>query len=318
MSAEIATAQHEAMEEKQFAQAFFSRENPFTWIFFGMNIAVFLLTCLAGGQGNDVLIPFGAKLNSLINAGQYWRLVTPIFLHGGLIHLAVNSYALYALAPSVERLYGSPKFVLLYLGSGIASIAASYLLPWVNVDAPSVGASGALFGLIGVLTVFGFKYRDELPGQFKKAFGARLIPVIVLNLVIGLVIPIVDNSAHLGGLIAGGILASVIPFKRQGSRDNEYVWKGVQVLILGFVLFCFIKTFRSYNGPHLSARTFRADILPMIDETKGQAMLNGLNESSKSFARAFNNRDPEATASGLEALKKAPDILPDSTSCVIG
>src|SRR5207247_1233450 len=130
-----------------------------------------------------------------INGGQYWRLVTPIFIHAGLLHLALNSYALYALGPTVERLYGSSKFVVIYLVAGVASITASYLLPWFSGDVPSVGASGALFGLIGVLTVFGFKYRDELPGQFKKAFGARLIPIIILNLVIGLVIPIVDNSA---------------------------------------------------------------------------------------------------------------------------
>jgi len=70
--------------------------------------------------------------------------------------------------------------VALYLCAGIASIAASYMLPWFSGDLPSVGASGALFGLIGVLTVFGYKYKDELPGQFKKAFGARLIPIILL------------------------------------------------------------------------------------------------------------------------------------------
>ncbi len=96
------------MREREFADAFFSRESPFTWIFFGINIGVYVLTCLASGPEPHVLIAMGAKMNNLINAGQVWRLVTPIFIHGGLLHLVVNSYALYAIGPTVERLYGSP------------------------------------------------------------------------------------------------------------------------------------------------------------------------------------------------------------------
>jgi len=302
------------MREGQFARAFFSRGNPFTWIFVGANFAVFVLTCLAGGSENNVLIAFGAKLNSLIASGQYWRLITPIFIHAGLIHLLVNSYALYALGPSVEKLYGSSKFVVLYLATGIASIAASYFFPWVNADEPSVGASGALFGLIGVLTVFGFKYRDELPGQFKKAFGARLIPIIILNLMIGLIIPIVDNSAHLGGLISGGILAAVIPYKRESPRETHWAWRVLQVLLLILTLFSFIKAWSHYDGPRLSIRGAKLSLWPgNVAGHKIEATMDALNEASKSFARAYNNRDPEATKKAIEGLQNTPNLAPEFT-----
>ncbi|HZS45025.1 MAG TPA: rhomboid family intramembrane serine protease [Blastocatellia bacterium] len=312
VAGELALAQDEALRETQFARSFFSRGNPFTWIFFGANIGIFLLTCFAGGAENYILVAFGAKLNSYIAAGQYWRLITPVFIHAGLVHLLVNMYALYALGPSVERLYGSPKFVILYLGSGIASIAASYLFPWVNVDEPSVGASGALFGLIGVLTVFGFKYRDELPGQFKRAFGARLIPIIILNLAIGLAIPMIDNSAHIGGLVAGGLLASVIPYKRQNPPYSHWAWRALQGLLLALTLFCFIKAWSRYEGPHLSIHTFKVTWFPgQEEERKVEAMLEAFNDASKSFALAYNTRDPEATKKAIEELNNTPKLEPE-------
>ena len=306
VSADIATTQHENMREQEFAQTFFSRESTFTWIFFGINIGIYVLTCFASGPEPHVLIAMGAKLNRLVNQGQVWRLVTPIFIHGGLLHLVVNSYALYALGPTVERLYGSARFVALYLGAGIVSVATSYLLPWLGTDLPSVGASGALFGLIGVLTVFGYKYRDELPGQFKKAFGARLIPIILLNLAIGLIIPIIDNSAHLGGLMAGGLLAMVVPYKRAGSRDLTHMWRILQILLLALIPLCFFKARSNYDGPPLSIKRFDLGLAP---GRRTELSTVALNEASKAFSRAFNKRDPVLTLSAMQPLNEAPDVF---------
>src|SRR6185295_3406352 len=122
---------------------------------------------------------------------QWWRFVTPVFLHSGVIHLAVNMYSLWMLGPYVEKLYGSAKFVFFWVVTGIAGVVASYfaLVPadtnlgvlgrfvLKTQDVPSAGASGALFGLVGVLFVFGIRYRNELPEGFKRAFGTGLLPV---------------------------------------------------------------------------------------------------------------------------------------------
>lgn len=280
-SPELAAAQAEAMREAQFARAFFSRGAPFTWFFFGANIAVYVLVGLAGGPEPGVLIEFGAKVNSLIDAGEYWRLIMPIFIHGGLIHLFFNSYGLYVLGPAVEKLYGSKKFVFLYLGTGILSILASYQFPWRGLTLPSVGASGALFGLIGILTVFGFKYRDELPGQFKKAFGARLLPIILLNLMIGFVIPVIDNSAHIGGLLAGGILASFIPYKALHQVEHHWAWRGVQVLCLVAIILSMGRATQHVSRLPFNVQQFSIGLLA---GQKTFDTLDALNQGSIAFA----------------------------------
>src|SRR4029450_5852099 len=170
----------------------------------------------------EVLLPFGAKLNYYIHTmHQWWRFVTPMFLHVNLLHLIVNMYSLWIVGPYVEELYGSAAFVVFWVVTGVAAVVGSYLTVRPSLagnpitgfifkayDYPSAGASGALFGLVGVLFVFGIKFRHELPEGFKRAFGTGLLPMIVLNLFIGYVgRGVIDNAAHLGGLGAGGGLA---------------------------------------------------------------------------------------------------------------
>src|SRR5260370_27920208 len=104
-------------------------------------------------------------------------------------------------------------------------------------DGPSVGASGALFGLIGVLFVFGIKYRKELPEGFKRAFGTGMLPTILLNLFIGFTVTVIDNAAHLGGLLAGVVLALIVGYNRpQQSETSTRMWRALQVLCLGVVI----------------------------------------------------------------------------------
>lgn len=165
-----------------------------TYVVLVINVAAFVGTGLLGR--NEVL-GLGAKVNEAIVAGQLWRLVTPIFLHADLLHIAFNSYALIAFGPQVERPYGRLRFLVIYLTSGVASIAFSFLLsPY-----PSVGASGAIFGLIGVVGAYFFRYRNRL-----AAGGARLtnlLSIVAYNLIYGFIVPAVDNWAHIGGLLAG-------------------------------------------------------------------------------------------------------------------
>lgn len=172
---------------------------PFlTYIFLGINLVVFLLMTIAGGSTNQqVLIAFGAKVNTLIQAGEVWRLLTSTFIHIGLMHLAFNLYALWALGPLTEENFGHRRFFMIYILSGLGGSIASFLFS----SALSAGASGAIFGLLGALLYYSYKR----PALWKSGLGMNLVVVILVNLGFGFVQPGIDNFAHLGGLVIGAI-----------------------------------------------------------------------------------------------------------------
>ena len=255
-----------------YARAVLSRPYLFTIVFLVLNFFVFLLMWQASGMATSVLwtgfpekllLAFGAKTNYLIGyEREYWRLLTPIFVHVNLPHLLINMYSLWVIGPWVEKLYGSAKFVVFWVATGIAGVLASYLTvipgshPGVfasflikNHDEPSAGASGALFGLVGVLFVFGVKYRRELPEGFKRAFGTGLLPVILLNLAIGFIgRGIIDNAAHLGGLLSGAVLAAVISYKRPGQPAGvTMAWRVGQVITLLVIAVTFFMVARDFD-----------------------------------------------------------------------
>ncbi|OEH92900.1 rhomboid family intramembrane serine protease [Bacillus solimangrovi] len=189
--------------QNQQMRQVFSNGKPFmTYIFIAINIMMFGLLELAGGSENPaVLIQYGAKYNPSILDGEWWRLITPVFLHIGFLHLFMNTLALYYLGTAVERIYGSVRFTLIYLTAGFAGAVVSFALH----AQLSAGASGAIFGLFGSLLYFGV-LRPQL---FFRTMGMNVIVVLAINLVFGFVVPVVDNSAHIGGLV-GGFLASAI------------------------------------------------------------------------------------------------------------
>src|SRR5499427_7515478 len=202
----------------EFLQAVWTRRPLYTYIFLGLNIFIFVLMALAGGSTNEpTLMAFGVKSNAEIARGQWWRFITPIFIHIGLLHLFFNSYALWIVGPQVEKLYGTARFVILYVLAGVAGVYGSY---FYHPQSISAGASGAIFGLFGVLLVFGIRYRDAIPPHVKRAVGTGVLPIILINLVIGLTVPGIDNSAHMAGLLTGAILAAIIPFQKPGEETN--------------------------------------------------------------------------------------------------
>ena len=279
----------------------------------------------------SVLVAYGAKLNVLIDQHphQWWRFVTPMFLHGNLLHLLVNMYSLWMIGPYVEKLYGSAKFVFFWVVTGVAGVVASYLTvvnPGTPVgalgrfifktqDGPSVGASGALFGLVGVLFVFGIKFRNELPEGFKRAFGTGLLPVIMINLFIGFMgSRFIDNAAHLGGLLSGAALALVVSYRRPGERSSlALVWQVLQVAALALVAY----QFRA-RGPALQRST------PFNQVIEAQPVApTGKPLEFLTFAKAMNDAQDvllsavkgdatgvEAAIASLEAAP-APDIKAD-------
>lgn len=254
-----------------YARAVLSRPYIFTIVFIVANLFVFMLMWEANEMksavlwthfDDPVLLAYGAKVNYWIrHEHQYWRFVTPIFIHVNLPHLLINMYSLWVIGPWVEKLYGSSKFVVFWVATGIAGVVASYLtvIPGSRPgligsfliktsDDPSAGASGALFGLVGVLFVFGIKYRHELPEGFKRAFGTGLLPVILLNLGIGfLARGVIDNAAHMGGLLSGAAFAAVISYKRPGTSTGvTLAWRVVQIAALLLVLVCFFVAARNF------------------------------------------------------------------------
>ena len=177
-----------------------------SWIALALNIIVWLLMTLGGGSTDiRVLVHFGAKVPWLVAGGEYWRLFTAIFLHIGFLHLAFNSYALYSLGPQVETLYGRNRFLMIYLLSGLAGSVASYVLS----ASISAGASGAIFGLVGALTVYLIRQRDILGRRGRRGL-THVVGVILYNLVLSFTVPGIDALGHLGGLVGGLIVGRLL------------------------------------------------------------------------------------------------------------
>jgi rhomboid protease GluP len=188
-----------------------------TYALLAINILVWLAMTLAGGSTNtETLIQFGAKANSLIAEGQVWRLLTSIFLHIGLMHLFFNSYALFIFGTQVEQLYGSARFLTIYLLAGLWGSLASFALG-PNLSA---GASGAIFGLLGTMLAFLRRHRDML-GDWGRQRMLNLWGIAIFNLVLGFTVPGIDNLAHLGGLLAGALLGWLLAPEYRVDWDEE-------------------------------------------------------------------------------------------------
>ena len=182
-----------------------------TNILIAINLLVFLISAWISKNIFNIdiytLIIMGAKVNSLIDKGQVWRLITCAFLHGGLIHIFFNMYALKILGPEIEYVYGKIKYLVIYLLSAIAASIFSYIFGPQSV---SVGASGAIFGLFGAMLIFGIKHRK----QMGKAYMMNILQVIFVNVIIGISSSNIDNAAHFGGLIVGALIALLLGERR--------------------------------------------------------------------------------------------------------
>jgi len=168
------------------------------------------------------LVQWGSNLTSLTLHGQPWRLVTSMFLHGSLLHLAFNMFALWQVGQLVERLFGSARFIGLYAIAGVCGSLASVL--WHH-SVNSVGASGAIFGLVGGLFAFTRRAHSGVPPTVVTELQGSLLPFLVFNLAAGFAYPHTDNAAHIGGLaggwVAGLVLARSIHVPNDRSNDRS-------------------------------------------------------------------------------------------------
>lgn len=201
----------------------------FSNIFIAINVIMFVIAWLYayldGASYFDVLDVLGMKVNEKILDGEYWRFFAPIILHGGVLHVAFNSIAINALS-IVERIFGSAKYLTVYLVAGFTGSLASFIFS----PNPSVGASGAVFGLLGSLLYFGL----EKPEVFKKYFGSRVITVVLINIFIGETMPGIDNYAHMGGLLGGFLSAGLV------SVDEGFEKKEKRILFAGALLLAIV------------------------------------------------------------------------------
>jgi rhomboid protease GluP len=199
-----------------------------TYAILGLTIAVFLLQLLSEQGllffGNcpyffspDVAACYGLKINEFIVQGQYWRLLAPILLHGSLLHIGFNMYALNILGPELERHFGHWPFLALYLASGFAGFVMSFLL----TSAPSLGASTAIFGLLAAQGVFIYRNQHIFGSRGRIALRS-ILNIAVINFAIGLS-PGIDNWGHFGGLL-GGLLFSWLatPVYQIGGDGPEF------------------------------------------------------------------------------------------------
>lgn len=169
-----------------------------------ITILMYLLMTLNGGSQNPfTLVAFGAKVNELIVLGDWWRLITPIFLHIGLTHILFNGLVVYFLGAQLEMLIGHFRYFLLYMLSGIMGNAASFALN----NSISAGASTSIFGLFAATIVLGKLYPYQASIQ---RLSRNYLVLIILNVVLGLFNSGIDNAGHIGGLVGGYLVMYAI------------------------------------------------------------------------------------------------------------
>ena len=169
-----------------------------------INVIVFLLMMAAGaditGDDASALLRWGATYGPAVTAGDWWRIVSSMFVHAGFLHLFSKMFVLVSIGPVTERLYGQAAFFVLYFIAGAAgSIAGIYWHPVTN----SVGASGAVFGVMGMVLAYAFRQRRALHSSILRSFARSIASSVVLNMVLGLALPMINVAAHVGGLVAG-------------------------------------------------------------------------------------------------------------------
>ena len=218
------------MEEAKRVDELFKPKTPVvTYTLIAINVLIFLLGIIFNMQ--DTLINLFANYGPLVTENhQYYRLFTSTFMHANFLHIAFNMYALYLLGSQAEGFFGKTKFLAIYILSGLSGSLLSILL---NQGAVSVGASGAIFGILGALLYFGFNYRVYLGNTLIK----EILPVILINLAFGFAITGVDNYAHIGGLVGGLTTAMATGFITRTDKQDRINGIIITILLFGFLIF---------------------------------------------------------------------------------
>lgn len=225
--------EHNKKDAKKINAVFKNNFPMITYWLIAVNVILYVIPVLFGLY--DDLIANFSVWGPAIREGQTYRLLTGIFLHGGFVHLLFNCYALYVIGSQVENFLGRIKFLIIYLVAGISGSLFSMIFG----NYASVGASGAIFGLMGALVYFGYHYRVYLGNVVKS----QIIPLILLNLLLGFVMSGVDNFAHIGGLIGGSLMSIALGVKDKSSwfeRINGWIITGIFLAFSIYMAFIYI------------------------------------------------------------------------------
>ena len=220
-------------ENKFYEKVFTPKKIIATKVIMVLNILIYIASIILSITNNiDVYTLFGLH-KSYVLKGEIYRLVTAGFLHSGIAHLICNMYSLNIIGSQIESFIGKTKFLIVYF----VSMITGSLLSCVINNSWSVGASGAIFGLLGSLLYFGYHYRIYLGSVLKT----QIIPLILINLGIGLIIPNIDIFAHIGGLVGGLLSTMVVGIERKSTKQDRV--NGLICLIL-LIAFLFYLLFR--------------------------------------------------------------------------
>jgi rhomboid protease GluP len=254
------------------------REVPVTVLLLAANVLVFLLMLRQGAgfwhTNNTVQLAWGANFGPATQDGQWWRLASALFLHFGIVHLALNMWALWDVGRLVERLYGRWRFAFVYFASGVFGNLLSLVMQ--GNQAISGGASGAIFSLYGALLVYLWRERRRVARhEFRWLFGIAA-GFTVVTLLVGQFVPGIDNAAHAGGLVAGAMLARAMsrPWMGQGWRAQAWRW-GSFGLLCGAALALLL---------HLPAPRYR-----MGEELRAQAAIRDFLAHDQRISRRFED-----------------------------
>jgi len=294
------------------------RQAPLTVALLAANILVFLAMIANGASwwhtSTAVPLQWGANFGPATQDGQWWRLGSALFLHFGILHLALNMWALWDVGRLVEQLYGRWRFMALYLGAGIIGNLVSLSIQ--GNQAVSGGASGAIFSLYGALLVFLWREREQVdPGEFRWLFGASSA-FIVLALVMGFLVPGIDNAAHLGGLTCGALLGIALArrWTTQSPRSRSTRAMASAMLVAAIVIMLARIPAPSYRmGEELRAREAISQFLAqdLRISQQWEALLGKGQTDALSFDQLAGRIDTSVTAPYQQSFEQLSGLSLD-------
>ena len=223
---------HNEEDATKIEKVFSSKKPYITYFIMTICTLLYIIPKLLGNY-DQIIYNYGL-IGEMVKNGDFFRLITSEFLHASAVHLLVNMYSLYIIGTQIESFLGKKKYILIYLMSAVFASLLSITLG--DLTSISIGASGAIFGLLGSLLYFGYHYRVYLGNVIKS----QIIPIILLNLIIGFSIQGIDNFAHIGGLVGGVLVTKALGVDEKSSladKINGYILMSIFLIFLIYVFF---------------------------------------------------------------------------------